>query len=500
MSGNQMNALPNGGDMSQLGMGQCFMVNVPVEEAKKLMNGGVLDLNALAAPKRKVPAKLTDGTQDSEGGNIGGGPGDHGMNYDITGGPFNDKFKGGVDSRSGLDFGHPADRYCGVVTSYSPGGERGGKGYGFIRCSALHKDCWFLTADLPKEMHDWEQRKVKNLALVFSIRPSRQGKLMGRYLEQGSFEPGQAFMSGAELMGGPVAPIAGSSVPAEGSRLVGRITSVDQWGLGFISCDRLEQDIMFSADDLPLMLKDKAMAQPGRILKVNASVMFRLGRDEQGDPKCFEVLPVPAENEMLIGVVTAFDMDSEYGVIKPSEDQDFPHDVAFHRADVSLASTRPCPTKFQLKAHVVGFCTRLSMAGRPTARCIELLDGVEMNHAIDTGKVLKGPVKAYSSTCGFGLVFCKELGDGGRHIWFNGMELAPRLVGNCPPETQVIYELWIIDGEKHQARALRPAELSHGAHSDSPPPGSAAPGKRAFPDYDLDVPPPKRGYWEQSLY
>ncbi|CAE8604799.1 unnamed protein product, partial [Polarella glacialis] len=88
-----------------------------------------------------------------------------------------DNFPGGVDPRTGIDFGNAGDRFAGEIKSYSPGGERGGGGYGFISCPAVTGgDSWFSTVDLPMDIQMLHAQQVRGVPVIFSLRPSREGK------------------------------------------------------------------------------------------------------------------------------------------------------------------------------------------------------------------------------------------------------------------------------------------------------------------------------------
>merc|ERR1740129_1032611 len=120
-----------------------------------------------------------------------------------------DGFQGGVDPRSGVDFGNPGDRYAGTIKSYSLGVEKGGGGYGFIECAALDGDCWFSKTELPPVVQTLPTRRVIGTTVTFSLRPSREGKRQAKIIRTGDLggaakvpARGGSGGAGSDSMGG----------------------------------------------------------------------------------------------------------------------------------------------------------------------------------------------------------------------------------------------------------------------------------------------------------
>ena len=80
--------------------------------------------------------------------------------------------------------GVPGEPYNGWICSYSPGGRRGGKGYGFIECEQVDGNVWFDTWDLPESLKWMPPKQVLNNVIHFMVRWSdRDGRRQAHNIE-----------------------------------------------------------------------------------------------------------------------------------------------------------------------------------------------------------------------------------------------------------------------------------------------------------------------------
>jgi len=145
-----------------------------------------------------------------------------------------DDFTGGMHTLSGLDFGDLNDIFCGIIKSCSAGHGMGGNGYGFIGCSVLEGDCFFLASELPQELKGQTTKSLSGQSVVFYLRPSKEGKRQARELRCGDLG-GAPKLSGEEVRAkGYTFEAASSSDKGKGGKSKDRFDSGrnDDYGKG----------------------------------------------------------------------------------------------------------------------------------------------------------------------------------------------------------------------------------------------------------------------------
>lgn len=165
---------------------------------------------------------------------------------------------------------------------------------------------------------------------------------------------------------------------------------------------------------------------------------------------------IPGLDELLFGEVVSYNVNSGYGFIRPAEDSAFTYDVYFNNKELLELPDEVLQKNFVGVA--CGFNLRLTQDGRPQAKRVELVSKPEAamppeEPAEPTGQVLRGIIKAFKQSNGYGFVYCRDLG---RDVWFARRELPADLMQRHLPGAEVFFDLWVTADEKPQARALRP--------------------------------------------
>lgn len=222
-------------------------------------------------------------------------------------------------------------------------------------------------------------------------------------------------------------------MPAKGGVLQGVIKSWNsKKGFGFIECQNVEGDVMFSHAELPQDTKQVH----GKVLE-GRQVQFEMTMQEDGRAKATEVLLLAGENDTLTGSIKSYSEKNGYGFITSSS---LIEDCRFHRRDLPLGAW-PSP------GQKVTFKPSSLPDGKLRVSDLKMQDfgkggskGAVMMYGgyMDTGySQLRGLVKSYSEKNGYG--FINSPGQP-MDIKFGKQDIAPWCQGQIQAGVSVNFE------------------------------------------------------------